>query len=89
MKDLSSGKVHITSQNHGYAVEEASLSRAGAYVSFRNLDDGTVEGLRHDELRILSVQFHPEAAPGPQDTGYLFDEFLNLMNGSCQYLTNA
>lgn len=89
VKDLSSGKVHITSQNHGYAVEEASLSRAGAYVSFRNLNDGTVEGLRHDELRILSVQFHPEAAPGPQDTGYLFDEFLNLMNGSCQYLTNA
>lgn len=79
VKDLLTGKVHITSQNHGYAVDETSLPGVGAYVSFRNLNDGTVEGLRHVDLPVMSVQFHPEAAPGPQDTEYLFDEFVSLM----------
>lgn len=79
VKDLQSGKVHVTAQNHGYAVDEGSLGRSGAYVSFRNLNDSTVEGLRHSELPIISVQFHPEASPGPQDTRYLFDEFIGMI----------
>lgn len=80
VKDLSSGRIYITAQNHGYAVEENSLKACGARVSFINMNDGTVEGLSHPELGLNSVQFHPEAAPGPQDTRYLFDDFLKLVS---------
>lgn len=70
----------ITSQNHGFAVEEESLPH-GWRVWFRNANDGTVEGIRHREKPFLAVQFHPEATPGPEDAGYLFDEFLKVLGG--------
>jgi carbamoyl-phosphate synthase small subunit len=79
VQDLDGGRVYVTSQNHGYAVREESLAATGAEVAFRNLNDGTVEGLRHRQLPLMSVQFHPEAAPGPQDTLFLFDRFLQVV----------
>lgn len=76
--DLVAGRVFITSQNHGYAVSEEGLP-AGLAVTARNLNDGTVEGLEFCGQRAFSVQYHPEAGPGPQDTGYVFDRFLALV----------
>lgn len=81
VKDLRTGRVYITTQNHGYAVDEKTLEGTGAVVTHINLNDYTVEGLAHPELDILSVQYHPEAAPGPWDNGYIFDEFLQVMKG--------
>lgn len=78
VKDLRSGKCMITSQNHGYAVDDSSFFSDDVMISFRNLNDDTVEGLYHKKLPLLSVQFHPEASPGPQDSSYLFDEFLEM-----------
>lgn len=80
VKELSTNRVHITSQNHGYAIDEDSLQGLGLQVSHRNLNDGTVEGIVHESLPIFSVQYHPEASPGPNDSRYLFDKFLDLMN---------
>lgn len=79
VKDLRTGKCMISSQNHGYAVDADSLPKDQVSISFINLNDNTVEGMRHNQLPIMSVQFHPEAAPGPQDSGYLFDEFLSMV----------
>ena len=79
VKDLRTGKVYITSQNHGYAVEEKSLKGLPIKVTHVSLNDGTVEGVRHAELPITSVQYHPEAAPGPNDSVKLFDEFIEHM----------
>ncbi|MDW8122882.1 MAG: glutamine-hydrolyzing carbamoyl-phosphate synthase small subunit [Armatimonadota bacterium] len=81
VKDLRTGRVYITTQNHGYSVDEQSLIGSGAEVTHINLNDGTVEGLAHQELKVLSVQYHPEASPGPLDNGYIFDEFLSLVTG--------
>ena len=81
VKDLATGKVAITSQNHGCAVDPASLPPE-VEVTHVNLNDGTVEGMRHRELPIFSVQYHPEAAPGPHDAGYFFAEFARLIE-SC------
>ncbi|MFZ7103702.1 MAG: glutamine-hydrolyzing carbamoyl-phosphate synthase small subunit [Peptococcaceae bacterium] len=75
VKDLRTGKVYITSQNHGFAVNPASLNQ-DVEITHMNLNDNTVEGLRHKSLPLASVQYHPEAAPGPQDSAYLFEEFL-------------
>jgi carbamoyl-phosphate synthase small subunit len=75
------GKVYITSQNHGFAVDPTSAQDAGLEITTVNLNDGTVEGIRHRELPIFSVQFHPEAQPGPQDTGFLFDRFAMMLGG--------
>lgn len=71
----SSGKSYITSQNHGYAIEEHSLEGTGFEVWFRNVDDGTIEGLVHEELNAIFTQFHPEGGPGPRDTSWIFKEF--------------
>ncbi len=75
VKDLATGRVYITSQNHGYAVDPDRLQE-GMEVAHVNLNDGTVEGLRHRELPIFSIQYHPEASPGPTDSGYFFEQFL-------------
>ncbi len=76
--DLQTGRVEITSQNHGFAVDEATLP-AELEVTHRNLNDGTIEGVRHRTARAASVQYHPEAAAGPHDASYLFDTFHRLM----------
>lgn len=79
VKDLATGRVHITSQNHGYAVDEASLAGKELAVTHRAVNDGTVEGMRHTSLPVFSMQYHPEAAPGPDDNTYLFDTYLELL----------
>ena len=78
VKRLSSGQVEITSQNHGFAVDPESLP-ADTEITHRNLYDGTVEGLRHTVKPVFSVQYHPEASPGPHDADYLFRQFVDLM----------
>lgn len=79
VKDLTTGKVYITSHNHGFSVDEESLRGLPVIVSHRNLNDQTVEGIRHRHLPVFSVQYHPEASPGPQESAYLFDQFMELM----------
>ena len=79
VKDLSTGRVYISSQNHGYAVNEKSLNPDVAVPAFRNVNDDTNEGLRYVGKKIFTVQFHPEASPGPQGTEYLFDRFMGMM----------
>jgi carbamoyl-phosphate synthase small subunit len=79
VKDLSTGKLEITSQNHSYAVDAASLAGTGLEVTHINLLDNTVEGLACKKDKVFSVQYHPESAPGPQDSGYLFDRFIQMM----------
>jgi len=79
VRDLTTGRCFITSQNHGYAVDAESVKDAGFKIYFENLDDKSVEGMYHESKPIFSVQFHPEARAGPLDTIYLFDKFINLM----------
>ena len=80
VQNLHTGKVEITSQNHGFAVEPDSLKNAGGEPTHINLNDRTLEGFRHRDLPIFAVQYHPEAAPGPHDARYLFDCFLTMMD---------
>ncbi len=80
VKDLKENRVYITSQNHGYYILEDSIDKKTAEVSHINLNDNTVEGLRYKNKKIFTVQFHPEACPGPQDTAYIFDEFFDIMS---------
>ena len=79
VRDLETGKIEISSQNHSYAVDEKSLSGTGLAVTHRNLLDGTVEGVACKKDGAFSVQYHPESAPGPRDSGHLFDRFIALM----------
>lgn len=81
VKDLNSGRVYISSQNHGYVVDSETINSDIAEVGFINVNDKTVEGLRYKNKKIFTVQFHPEACPGPQDSNLLFDEFLQMMGG--------
>ena len=86
VKDLQTGRVYISSQNHGYVVEAEELEKKGiARPAFVNVNDGTNEGMSYIGKNIFTVQFHPEACPGPQDSGYLFDRFMEMMGGK----TNA
>jgi len=80
VRDLATGRVYITAQNHGYAID-ADTVKEGLEVSHVNLNDGTVEGLHHRDLPILSIQYHSEASPGPQDNMYLFERFLEMVRG--------
>ena len=81
VKDLQTGRVYISSQNHGYVVDEDKIDPNVAVPAFKNVNDGTNEGLAYVGKNIYTVQFHPEACPGPQDSGYLFDRFLEMMGG--------
>ena len=78
VRDLATGRVYITAQNHGYALDADTL-KGGLEISHTNLNDGTVEGLRHRDLPILSIQYHSEASPGPLDNMYLFESFLEMV----------
>lgn len=79
VRDMATGRVYITAQNHGYALDRDTLN-GGLQVSHTNLNDGTVEGLRHRDLPILSIQYHAEASPGPLDNTYLFESFLKMVS---------
>lgn len=79
VKDLETGRVYISSQNHGYAVDAKTISPEIAEPAFINVNDGTNEGLKYTGKNIITVQYHPEACPGPLDSGYLFDRFLKMM----------
>lgn len=79
VKDLKTGRVYISSQNHGYVVDTDKLDPAVAVPAFINVNDGTNEGLAYTGKNIFTVQYHPEACPGPQDSGYLFDRFIEMM----------
>ena len=80
VKDLATGRVYISSQNHGYVVDTDKLDKSVATPAFINVNDGTNEGLDYTGKNIFTVQFHPEACCGPQDSGYLFDRFIDRMN---------
>ena len=82
VQDCATGKVDITTQNHNFAVDLESVPDRNVELTHKNLNDGTVEGMRHRELPIMSLQYHPEAAPGPHDARYLFQRFLDLMEGA-------
>lgn len=79
MKNLETGKVEITSQNHSYAVSEESLKNTPLEATHINLLDKTVEGVQCKRDKVFSVQYHPESAPGPHDSSYLFDKFIEIM----------
>jgi len=79
VKDLETGRCYITTQNHGYAVDAESAEKAGFNIWFINVDDKTVEGLKHTKKKIITTQFHPEAGPGPHDTSWIFDLFKKMM----------
>jgi carbamoyl-phosphate synthase small subunit len=82
VKDLATGRIAITSQNHGFNVDMDSIRNPGTTTTHVNLYDGTAEGLENPRLRLFSVQYHPEASPGPHESGYLFDRFAALMDGA-------
>ncbi|MCI8482975.1 MAG: carbamoyl phosphate synthase small subunit [Lachnospiraceae bacterium] len=82
VKDLETGRVYISSQNHGYVVDTDKLDASVAVPAFVNVNDGTNEGLRYSGKNIFTVQFHPEACPGPQDSSYLFERFIDMMGGN-------
>ena len=79
VKDLETGRTYISSQNHGYAVDESTLDKNVCVPAFVNVNDGTNEGLRYINKKIFTVQYHPEACPGPRDSSYLFDKFIKMM----------
>jgi carbamoyl-phosphate synthase small subunit len=82
VRDLSTGRVYITSQNHGYMVDTDTVDPSVAVPAYVNVNDQTNEGLKYLNKNIFTVQFHPEASPGPRDSGYLFDRFIEMMGGN-------
>lgn len=89
VKDLTTGRVYISSQNHGYVVDTEKLDPAVAVPAFCNVNDGTNEGLAYTGKNIFTVQFHPEACPGPQDSGVLFDRFIEMIHSAKEGSENA
>ena len=85
VKDLQTGKIEITSQNHSYAVDADSLLGTELKVTHTNLLDHTIEGLGCEKDHVFSVQYHPESAPGPQDSAYLFDRLIEMMKEGIQH----
>jgi carbamoyl-phosphate synthase small subunit len=83
VKDLNTNRVYISTQNHNFVIKEETIDETQAKVWFKNVNDGTIEGLEYLKENIKTVQFHPEACAGPVDTGYLFDEFMDMMGGKC------
>ena len=79
VKNLETGQVEITSQNHGFCVDPELFEKPGFVLTHKNLNDGTVEGFRLADRPVISVQYHPEASPGPHDSHYLFEEFVSMM----------
>lgn len=86
VKDLEKDRVYITAQNHGYEVIADSLDKSVLKITHVNMNDGTLEGMKHLTLPIFSVQFHPEASPGPNDSEYLFDEFFNMIKKESKHV---
>ena len=80
MKQLQTGKVEITAHNHNYAVDPDSLKQSEVELTHVDLNDNTLEGLRHRNYPLFSVQYHPEASPGPHDSHYLFEDFVKMMS---------
>lgn len=89
VKDISTNKIYMTSQNHGYAVTKESLNNTDLNITHLAVNDGTVEGLSHSKAPAFSVQYHPEASPGPYDNNYLFEHFINLINTAKEDKSNA
>jgi carbamoyl-phosphate synthase small subunit len=89
VKDLTTGRTYITSQNHSYAVKEESIPGTDLEITHIALNDGTIEGLRNGKKQAFSVQYHPEAAPGPYDSSYLFDQFLEMMETAKEEKSHA
>ena len=89
VKELDTGKVWMTSQNHSYVITDGSLDTDLFHVTYRNVNDRSIEGLKHKKLPIETVQFHPEAHPGPMDTYHIFKRFLNTLQhvGESNYAT--
>ncbi len=83
VKDLRTGKISITVQNHGFCIDTESLDKKDLEITHVNLNDNTLEGMRHKKLPIFSVQFHIEASAGPHDAEYLFKDFITLMESHC------
>lgn len=81
IKDLQNDRVYITSQNHGYKIADDSVNLEIAEISHINLNDGTIEGLKYKNKKIFTIQFEPESCPGPEDTAYIFDEFIDMVKG--------
>ncbi len=84
VRNLATGRIDLTSQNHGYAVERASIANTDLEITHEEINDETVEGLRHKQYKAFSVQFHPDAAPGPHDADYLFDNFMEMIDEAKQ-----
>lgn len=80
VREIATGRINFTSQNHGYAVDPATVDKAELIITHREINDGTVEGLRHKRYKAFSVQFHPDAAPGPHDAVDLFDDFMHMID---------
>lgn len=80
VQDLETGRVYVSTHNHGFSIDEKSMQGLDIIVSHRNLNDGTVEGLKHKFLPVFSIQYHPEASPGPRDSEYIFEQFLAMLD---------